>query len=165
MNTILQQFPPSLRKPMRALSIDFEPEAQPAWWRVLVASVVAIVGSLIADALIAAAAIAIWPHLKGYQHFLFTDYATLTIIGVIGASIGWPIVTRISSRPARLYGILAVLVTLVLLLPDVYIAIQGQPVKAIVALVVMHLAIAVITYFSMVLIAPTATRERVSATR
>ena len=69
---------------MRALSIDFEPEAQPAWWRVLVASVVAIVGSLIADALIAAAAIAIWPHLKGYQHFLFTDYATLTIIGVIG---------------------------------------------------------------------------------
>ena len=58
---------------MRALSIDFEPEAQPAWWRVLVASVVAIVGSLIADALIAAAAIAIWPHLKGYQHFLFTE--------------------------------------------------------------------------------------------
>jgi len=164
-NPVLQQLPPSLQKPLLRLAIDFEPGPQPAWWRVIVASVVAIVGSLIADALIAAAAIALWPHLKGYQHFMFADYSKLTVIGIIGAAIGWPIVTRISSRPARLYGILAILVTLVLLLPDVYIAIQGQPIKAVLALVVMHLAIAIVTYFSMVLIAPAGARTHVAAAR
>ena len=45
--------------------------------------------------------------------------------------------------------------TVVLLLPDVYLLVQGQSGEAVAVLVLMHLAIAVITYNSLVRIAPT----------
>ncbi len=41
---------------------------------------------------------------------------------------------------------MAVLVTLVLWLPDLYILANGQPPKAVAVLMVMHLAIALVTY-------------------
>jgi hypothetical protein len=47
-----------------------------------------------------------------------------------------------------------VLVTLVLWLPDLYILVKGQPPKAVAVLMVMHLAIALVTYNSLVRIAP-----------
>jgi len=50
---------------------------------------------------------------------------------------------------------LAVLVTLVLLLPDVWILLNGEALKAVAVLMVMHLAIAVVTYNALVRIAPT----------
>jgi hypothetical protein len=49
---------------------------------------------------------------------------------------------------------MAVLVTLVLWLPDLYILVRGQPPRAVAVLMVMHLAIALITYNSLVRIAP-----------
>jgi uncharacterized protein with PQ loop repeat len=49
---------------------------------------------------------------------------------------------------------MAVLVTLVLWLPDVYILIQGQPAKAVGMLFVMHVAIALVTYNALVYLAP-----------
>jgi hypothetical protein len=39
----------------------------------------------------------VFPSTKGYGHFQFSDYAKLTIIGVIIACVAWPIVTRIYS--------------------------------------------------------------------
>ena len=48
---------------------------------------------------------------------------------------------------------MAMLVTLVLLLPDVYILAKGQPAKAVAVLMTMHLAIGVVTYNSLVRIA------------
>ena len=62
-------------------------------------------------------------------------------------------VTRISSAPRWLFFRLAVLVTLVLWLPDLYILDLGQPARAVAVLIVMHLAIALVTYNSMVRIA------------
>jgi hypothetical protein len=47
-----------------------------------------------------------------------------------------------------------VLVTAVLLLPDLYIWMLGQPGRAVLVLVTMHLAIALITYNVMVRVAP-----------
>ena len=135
--------------------IDFAPDhRQPALVRWIIGTIVAVVGSLVADRLIVAGATHLWPNTRHYSHFVFSDYAKLTIVGVLGACVGWPIITRISSAPTWLYSRLAVLVTLVLLLPDVYILVQGQPAKAVASLMVMHVAIAVVTYFSMVLIAP-----------
>jgi hypothetical protein len=64
------------------------------------------------------------------------------------------VVTRISSQPRWLFLRLAVLVTLVLLAPDAWILLQGEPAKAVAVLVVMHLAIAVVTYNCLVRIAP-----------
>ena len=67
--------------------------------------------------------------------------------------MAWPIVTRISSAPRWLFFRLAILVTLVLWLPDLYILHQGQPAKAVAVLMVMHLAIAVVTYNLLVRVA------------
>jgi len=64
-------------------------------------------------------------------------------------------VTRISSAPRWVFFRMAVLVTLVLWLPDLYILVKGQPAKAVSVLMVMHLAIALVTYNSLVCLAPT----------
>jgi hypothetical protein len=142
----------------RALSlvhIDFAAaHRQPSWLRVLIASVAAIAGSLAADALLVVIGQAVFPSTTGYPHFQFPDYGKLTIIGVIIACAGWPVVTRVSSRPRWVYLWSAVLVTLVLWLPDLYILHGGAPGDAVAVLMVMHLAIAVVTYNCLVRIAP-----------
>lgn len=48
----------------------------------------------------------------------------------------------------------AALVTLVLWVPDIYILYLGQPVKAVAVLIVMHVAIALVTYNALAHIAP-----------
>ena len=50
---------------------------------------------------------------------------------------------------------MAILVTLVLLLPDIYILYLGQPGDAVAVLMVMHLAIALVTYNLLIRLAPT----------
>jgi hypothetical protein len=87
-------------------------------------------------------------------HFQFGDYAKLTVIGVIIACLAWPAVVRLSSDPRWVYTRLAVLVTVVLLLPDLYIWLMGQPGRAVLVLATMHLAIALITYNVLVRVAP-----------
>ncbi len=135
--------------------IDFHPpHAQPKAFRVLLATVAAIAGSLIADALLVVIGQALFPATRGYAHFQFHDYAKLTVIGVVIACVAWPIVTRVSSDPRWLFLRLAILVTVVLLLPDVYILYRGQPADAVAVLVVMHLAIALVTYNLLVRLAP-----------
>jgi hypothetical protein len=138
------------------VGLDFAPtHRQPSAVRVFAATVLATVGSLVADAILVAVGKAVFPTTKGYQHYQFGDYAKLTIIGVIIACVAWPIVTRVSSRPRALYARLAVLVTIVLLLPDVWLLHKNQPARAVAVLMVMHLAIAVVTYFVIVVVAPT----------
>ena len=106
---------------------------------------------------------AVFPSTKGFAHFQFSDYAKLTVVGVIIACVAWPIVTRISSAPRWLFFRLAILVTLVLWLPDLYILHLGESAKAVAVLMVMHLAIAVVTYNLLVHIAPVRPASRVSA--
>ena len=144
------------------LRIDLKPQhAQPSALRVLLASIVALAGSLAADAILVVLAKAVFPSTKGYSHFVFSDYGKLTVVGVIVACIGWPIVTRISSAPRWLFFRLAIVVTLVLFLPDLYILKQGQPAKAVAVLMLMHVAIAVVTYNALVRLAPVGpARER-----
>jgi hypothetical protein len=96
----------------------------------------------------------VFPGTAGYPHFQFGDYSTLTVLGVLGAGAGWPIVVRLCTAPRWLFARLAVLVTAVLLLPDLAIWVQGQPGKAVAFLVLMHLAIGVITYLALVTVAP-----------
>jgi hypothetical protein len=135
--------------------IDFTPaDPQPSWGRLAVATVVALVGSLAADAALAAAGKAVFPGTKHFAHYAFASYAKLTVIGVLIACVAWPVVTRVSSRPRWVFWRAAVVVTLVLLLPDVYIWLKGESARGILVLVVMHLAIAVVTYHALVRIAP-----------
>jgi hypothetical protein len=144
-----------LSRSLALAKVDFAPAHRPpSAVRVLLATAVSVAGSLVADAVIVAIGEAAFPSTKGYVHFAFGDYAKLTIIGVLLACIAWPIVTRISSLPRWVFFRLAILVTLVLLLPDLYILKQGQPAKAVVVLMCMHVAIALVTYNALVHLAP-----------
>jgi Family of unknown function (DUF6069) len=144
-----------LNKAMSLVHLDFAPSHhQPSGGRVLLATVASLVGALLADALLVVIAEAVFPSTKGYSHFQFHDYAKLTVIGVIIACIAWPITTRITSQPRWMFFRMAVLVTLVLWLPDVYILIREQPGKAVAFLFLMHLAIALVTYNALVRLAP-----------
>lgn len=120
----------------------------------LIATVASLLGSLAADAALVAVGTRAFPSTKGYVHFQISDYAKLTIIGVVIACAGWPMVTRISSAPRRLFLSLAILVTLVLLVPDLWLLMNGSPVRAVAVLAAMHLAIAVVTYNCLVRMAP-----------
>jgi hypothetical protein len=115
--------------------------AQPSAVRTVIAIVVAVVGSIAACAVLAALGPIVFPRTAGYEHYAFADYAKLTTIGVIGAGIGWPIVTLFSTRAARLYLWLAIWW-------------KGQDGQAVFVLIVMHVAVAAVTYPAMVFIAP-----------
>ena len=157
----------TLERLLGVLKVDFAPRhRQPSGARVVLATIVALVGSLAADALLVALGGAVFPSTKGYTHFQFSDYSKLTIIGVVIACVAWPIVTRISSAPRWLFFRLAIAVTFVLFLPDFYILKQGQPAKAVVVLLCIHVAIAFVTYNALVHLAPIRTRreQRVAPT-
>jgi Family of unknown function (DUF6069) len=143
------------------IHLDFAPDhEQPAAGRVLLAIVAAIAGSLLADAVLVVIAQAVFPATRGYAHFQFGDYARLTVIGVLIACAAWPVTTRITSRPRWMFARMAVAVTLVLWLPDVYILVRGQSATAVAFLFVMHLAIALVTYNALVHLAPVRARQR-----
>ena len=143
-----------LERAARWLHVDFAPgHRQPSNALVVLAAVGAIVGSLAADAILVLIGEAIFPTTKGYGHFRFSDYGKLTVIGVVIAAAAWPIVTRVTSTPRWLFFRLAIAVTVVLWLPDLYILQQGQPGRAVGVLMVMHLAIALVTYNALVHVA------------
>ena len=71
------------------------------------------------------------------------------------ACAGWLIVARVTSSPRWLFLRLAILVTLGLWLPDVWLlVVRHQPVRAVAVLMTMHLAVAALTYNLLVRIAP-----------
>jgi hypothetical protein len=134
--------------------------AQPSLWRWVVASVVAVGGSLAACYGLAHLGVVLFPSTAGYGHFAFADYSKLTIIGVLAACVAWPLVTLVTSRARRLFFWLAVLVTVVSLAPDAWILHLGQPAEGVAVLVAMHFALALITYPALVFIAPQRARRQ-----
>lgn len=148
---------------MDLVHLDFAPRhQQPSSGRVVLATIVSIIGSLLADAVCVVIAQGLFPSTMGYTHFQFADYAKLTVIGVIIACVAWPVTTRITSQPRWMFFRMAAAVTLALWLPDVYILIKGQPANAVAALFVMHLAIALVTYNALVYLAPVRALRRSS---
>ena len=144
-----------LTKAAALFHVDFAPRhAQPPGARVLLATLISLAGSLLADALVVVIAQALIPSTRGYEHFQFMDYSKLTVIGVLIACAAWPVTTRISSQPRWLFFRMAIAVTLVLFLPDFYILYKGQPGNAVAFLFVMHVAIALVTYNALVRLAP-----------
>ena len=146
---------PVMDRAMELARVDLSPRHRgPRAVAVVAAAVASLVLCLLADWLLARAGVAVFPATKGYVHFRFSDYSKLTIIGVIIACAAWPVVARVTSDPRWVFFRLAILVTIVLLLPDLYIWVKGQPAHAVLFLVLMHLAIAVITYNLLVRVAP-----------
>lgn len=100
---------------------------QPSAVRVVLATVTSIAGSHAAAALLVVIAEHVFPAARGYVHFRFSDYAKLTVIGVITAGAAWPVVTRVTLAPRWPFFRLAILVTLVLWLSDLYLLYRNQP--------------------------------------
>lgn len=151
--------PPWLEPVLDRLHVDFDPSpSQAPAGRVAAATVLSVVGSLLADALIVKAGTSLLRTTPGYVHFQFGDYGKLTVVGVLIACAAWPVVTRITSVPRWLFLRMAVAVTLVLWLPDAWLLLLHQPVDDVAVLMVMHIAIAVVTYNLLVRVAPTGVR-------
>jgi hypothetical protein len=135
--------------------VDMSPsEAPPLLVRTGLVTLLAIVASLAADAGLVKLGVTWWPAIRGYSHFRWSDYGTLTVVGVIAACASWPLVIRSSSTPRWIFFRLAIVVTLVLWIPDLWLLAKGEPVHAVLVLLVMHLAIALITYNLLVFAAP-----------
>jgi len=159
-------FPDVTERALAWVHIDFSPAHRPPeWWRVALATVLSVALSLAADAALVALGTRVFPMTKGYAHFQFHDYAKLTVIGVLIACAAWPVVARVSSAPRWLFFRLAIVVTLVLWLPDLYIWHQGQSAQAVLVLMAMHLAIALVTYNLLVHLAPIRTPRRAGPAR
>jgi hypothetical protein len=143
----------AIQRALQAARIDLKPSSQPTLSSVGIAGVVALGGSIGVDALLVALGTALFPSTRGFTHFRFIDYGLLTAIGVLLACAAWPVTARLTSSPRWVFLRLAVVVSLALWLPDIWILVRGEPAKAVVVLMVMHLAIAIITYNAIVHIA------------
>jgi hypothetical protein len=141
---------------LKIARVDWAPRHRPpSPVALVVATSLSLAGSIAADALLVFIAIRVFPSTRGYGHFRFSDYATLTTIGVLVACSAWPVVARISSAPRWLFLRLAVLVTFGLWIPDVWLlVILHEPPRAVAVLMTMHLAIALLTYNLLVRVAP-----------
>lgn len=129
--------------------------APPAHRRVLAAGLVAAAVSLAADVALAAIGQTAFTVPASFGKFSFGTYALLTVAGTAGATAAWAAVTRLSSRPKWLLTRLAALVTAVFLIPDfLLIGTAGNPTGPVVILMLMHLAIAAITYTALITVAP-----------
>jgi hypothetical protein len=85
------------------------------------------------------------------------------VIGVVLACFGWPLASALWSRARQPFLVLTVVVTVVSFAPDLWILRQGQPADGVLALAVMHVAVAVVTYPALVLIAPQRRRHERTA--
>jgi len=129
---------------------------------VVVAGAAAVVASLVLDAALVAVGTRLFPSTSGFAHYRFSDYATLTVVGVVVAVAAWPAVARASASPRWLYLRLAVVVTILLWLPDLFLLARHEPVRAVLVLMTMHLGIALVTYNIVVRVAPPRRREDVA---
>ncbi len=135
--------------------VDVAPDhRQPAWWCAALATAVSLAGSLGADVLSVHIGAAVFPATVHFSHFRTSEYASLTVVGVLAACAAWLAVTRISSAPRPLFLRLAVAATLALWLPDLWLLITGNTPAGVGVLMVMHLLIAAVTYNALVRLAP-----------
>jgi len=149
-----------LKRALEVSRLDFRPAPrQPSLGALASATVVSLAGSLAANAALVAIGTTLFPSTKGFVHFRFGDYATLTVVGTFVACAAWPVTTRITSSPRWLFLRLAFLVTPVLWAPDIYILLKGEPVKAVGVLMLMHLVVALVTYNALVRIASVESRS------
>lgn len=158
--------PAWLERLRRVARLDLLAAAPPSTLRWALATVASVAVSLGVCVLAVHVATAEFPSTRHFSHFRFADYGTLTVVGVLVAGGGWAGVVRLSSAARWLFFRLAVVVTVVLWLPDGWLFLRGESTDGVATLMVMHLLIALVTYNLLVRVAPAGTppaRAEVSA--
>ncbi len=126
----------------------------PSPQRFVVAAIIAMGASVALTTVIAKFGVRIFPAVRHYSHLRLFDYAGLTIMGVSAACAAWLAVSQLTTSPRRLFLRLAVVVTTVLLVPDLALLLLKVAPRAVLILVCMHLAVAIVTYNVLVRVAP-----------
>jgi len=122
--------------------------------RIAVVTALSILASIGADALLVKLAVSSAPSLRNYSHFRLDDYGLLSLVGIAAAGAAWWLVVRFVTTPRPVFFRLAVVATLALWTPDVWLLIRHEPAGGVLTLAAMHLAIALITYNLLVRAAP-----------
>ncbi|TDU03099.1 hypothetical protein EDD99_1515 [Streptomyces sp. 846.5] len=114
-----------------------------------------VAGGLLGTAAVAVAVnaiVAATAHAAGasddFEALQLPSYAALTVLGVLIAAAAWAIIRARSARPARLLRTLVPVVLIISLIPDVMVGISdsqpGTSWGAVIALMVMHVAVAAV---------------------
>ncbi|KUN58007.1 hypothetical protein AQJ46_44235 [Streptomyces canus] len=114
-----------------------------------------VAGGLIGTAVVAVAVnavVAAIAHAAGasddFEALQLPAYAVLTVFGVLAAAAAWAIIRARSADPARLLRTLVPVVLIVSLIPDIMVGVSdsrpGTSWGAVIALMVMHVVVAVI---------------------
>jgi hypothetical protein len=152
--------PPALERAQRLTRLDLKPNRPlPSAARIVLAGVLSVVGSLIADLILVAIGRAAFDPPASFDKFNFATYAALTIIGVIGATAGWALLVRMTSHPRWFVLRAAVVVTIVLLVPD-FALLPRDPTGPVVVLMIEHIAIAIVTTVLLLTVAPAGRGDR-----
>ncbi|MBU6496597.1 MAG: hypothetical protein KGR42_09365 [Acidobacteria bacterium] len=142
------------RHSVRRHSDGVSPRGPASFRRLVLIFLISLVGALAANAALVNIATTATPSLRGYPHFRFIDYGSLTVLGVTGASAAWYVVSRISAAPRWFFFRLALGVTAFFFLPDLWLLVGGQPVRGVLTLAGMHVVMALWTYNLLVRGAP-----------
>ena len=112
--------------------------------RTVVALILGIVVAVLANSLIALAAIAAGAS-SGFSPLAIYVYGPFTVIGLLAAYVGWRVVRRRALRPAAALRVLVPVVTVLSFAPDTILAltrfIPGTSLTAVAGLALMHLVV------------------------
>ena len=110
-----------------------------------VATVAAAIVAVCLDAGVAAIAHALGVS-EGFDPLHFASYAGLTVVGVLVAAAAWATIRSRSTKPRSILGRLVPIIVLVSLVPDVILGLSKQEAHTtwggVIALIVMHFAVA-----------------------
>ena len=147
-----------MERARRRARLDLRGRTPPSNARWVLAAALSVALSLALDMVAVHVAKAEFPATRHFSHFRFADYGTLTVAGSLTGAAGWAAVVRLSSAARWLFLRLAVVVTFVLWIPDVWILVQGATAEGVATLAVMHLLVVLATYnVSVRLAAPSGT--------
>ena len=138
--------PAWIERARRRARLDLRGRTPPSNARWVLAAALSVALSLALDMVAVHVAKTEFPSTRHFSHFRLADYGTLTVVGALAGAAGWAAVVRLSSAPRWLFLRLAVVVTFVLWLPDVWILVQGATGEGVATLAVMHLLVVLVTY-------------------
>lgn len=105
----------------------------------------AVVVAVLLDTVIAQIAEA--AGVSGFKPLQFGSYTSLTVLGMVAATVGWAVVRRRSSRPADVLRRLVPAVLVLSFVPDVALLVgggMGATGGGVAALLLMHVAVAAV---------------------